>query len=569
MLASFSATGIALRRQPDCECTEMKTAVIRRLAACITRTALDVYGATVWRSADRLCSSDAAIARAEPMNVSRIRRITIAHCHRSQWLGRAVSAMRALVLVGTAIGLVGCAAIPSAREPIVPLTPAALGAHGETIVWPAESWWTVLGALDLDAWIDRALAGNPTLAIAQARLERARAAVAGARSVTLPQVEAGGDVTHQRYSDSGLLPPPIAGSSPTTYLFALDARWELDFFGRNHSALRAALSVERSLASEQQAARVLISTSVARTWLQLARLQEQRVLAASVRQQRVAILALVEERVRRGLDTAVELRQAEATVPQIERELAALNEQIELTRHALAALAGAGPEAADSLSPRLPPQQMVEQVVALPAALPADLIGRRADLVAARWRVEAAARQIDVARAQFYPNVNLVAAIGVQSLTPSQWLTAGSAIWSLGPAVRLPVFEGGRLRAELRGAGADYDAAVASYNETLIQAVRDVADAVVSLRAIGQQSDDQARAELAAQRALDLAMQRYRAGLGNFLTVLLAESTVFDQRRIAIDLAARGLDERFQLVRALGGGYDEAMPAPAPVVAVH
>jgi outer membrane protein TolC len=178
---------------------------------------------------------------------------------------------------------------------------------------------------------------------------------------------------------------------------------------------------------------------------------------------------------------------------------------------------------------------------ALPAALPADLLGRRADLVAQRWRVEAAQRDVDVAPAQFYPNVNLVASVGLSSLGLDNFIQAGSRTYGAGPALRLPIFEGGRLRANLGAKDAEVDAAVEGYNAALLRALREVADEVSSLQSLERQ-----------------------AGLGNFLTVLTAQTNVLTQARTATDLKARHLGSEVALTRALGGGYSaDTLPAVA------
>jgi len=196
--------------------------------------------------------------------------------------------------------------------------------------------------------------------------------------------------------------------------------------------------------------------------------------------------------------------------------------------------------------------------------VPADLLGRRADIMAARWRVEAAGQDVRNAKAQFYPNVNLTAFAGFSSIGLDNLLKAGSLQWGIGPALRLPIFEGGKLRGNLRGKNADLDAAVESYNGAVIDAVREVADQLASIQSLAIQQREQAAAQEAAEGAYDIAVQRYRAGLGNYLNVLTAESSVLTQRRQQVDLAARALDVQAQLARALGGGY---VPDTAPPVA--
>ncbi|MDE2440788.1 MAG: TolC family protein, partial [Betaproteobacteria bacterium] len=191
----------------------------------------------------------------------------------------------------------------------------------------------------------------------------------------------------------------------------------------------------------------------------------------------------------------------------------------------------------------------------LPKSLPADLVGRRADLAAARWRVEAAAHDVDSAKAQFYPNIDLIGLAGFSSIGLGNWFKAGSRETGFGAAIHLPIFDAGRLRANLRGISADADAAVAIYNATLIEALHEVADQITSGQAVASQAYEQQAAQEAAEGAFDLALQRYRAGLGTYLTVLTAEVNVLAQRRISIDLKARGIDTNLQLIRALGGGF--------------
>ena len=195
------------------------------------------------------------------------------------------------------------------------------------------------------------------------------------------------------------------------------------------------------------------------------------------------------------------------------------------------------------------------QSAAIPAVLPADLLGRRPDVAAARWRVEASAQDVAVARAQFYPNVSLTAFVGLASMGLGNFVEAGSREWGVGPALRLPVFDAGRLRANLAGKSADLDAAVESYNAALLDAVRDAADQLASSASVERQIAEQRQAGEAAEAAYAIARKRYEAGLGNYLQVLSAETQVLAQRRLAVDLAARRLDAQAGVMRALGGGY--------------
>jgi len=202
--------------------------------------------------------------------------------------------------------------------------------------------------------------------------------------------------------------------------------------------------------------------------------------------------------------------------------------------------------------------------------VPADLLGRRADISAARWRVEAASSDAKSAKAAFYPNINLSAFVGLSSLGLDNLFKSSSRQMGIGPALTLPIFDQGALRANLRGKTADIDAAVESYNAAVIDAVHDVADQLSSIQSIARQQAEQERAQASVESAYDLATQRYKAGLGTYLTVLNAETSVLAQRRLAADLKARSLDSQVALIRALGGGYRPgadtvaAVPASAP-----
>lgn len=300
---------------------------------------------------------------------------------------------------------------------------------------------------------------------------------------------------------------------------------------------------------------MLLASQVAHRYFELVRLNEQLGVARRTLAQREETLKLVQDRVTAGLDTQLELRQSEGSLPEARLQLEILQEQMALTRNALNALLGQ-PASATATATALRPSAL-GAIKNLPAqsVIPADLLGRRADIVAARWRVEAASGDVANAKAQFYPNINLVGFAGLSSIGLGQLLHAGSQQWGVGPALRLPIFDAGRLRANLRGKNADLDAAVESYNAAVIQAVREVADQLASSQAIARQQLEQRAAQHAAEGAYAIAVQRYKAGLGNYLNVLTAETSVLAQRRLALDLASRALDTQLALMHALGGGY--------------
>ncbi len=472
-------------------------------------------------------------------------------------VARAVAAVAAVGVL-----LAGCAnpaGIGPRSRPLEAATVGASVAPDPSIDWPSGDWWKRFGDERLGALIDKALADSPTLKLSAVRLSRARSLAEAADAASRAQIGSAVDATRQRYSENGLIPPNIGGRVLSSYSATVNAGYEIDFFGRNRAALDAAIGQGRAAEADLQAARVLLATQVARTWFQLARIGEQRRVAQATLGQREQLLALVRQRVRAGLDTSVELRQAEGALPEIRQQIEALDEQAALARNALAALTAQPPAALAGLDPALP--QRIEWRI--PETIPVDLLGRRADVTASRWRIESAVSDVASARAQFYPNVNLSAFVGFQSLGLSRWFDGGSLVYGAGPAVRLPIFDAGRLRANLKVRNADLDAAIETYNAAIVDAVREVADQVASLRSIERQRIEQQAAQQAAEAALQLAVQRYRAGLGNYLLVLTAETSVLAQRRSAADLTARAVDTQLALVHALGGGYAADAPLAA------
>ena len=457
--------------------------------------------------------------------------------------------------------LVGCAT-PGPQAPMVPpITPGAAGLAEESAagIFPTQAWWRALGDPALDALIATALNSQPSLQTVAARLALADAAALAVQAANGPQASLSADATRQRFSGNGLVPPAVAGSTRDVGTLQADGRLGLDFFGRHAAALQVSLGQQRAAAAELQAARVLLSAQLARGWVGLARLLALRDLTVQQLAQREDQRALIAQRVAAGLDNAMLLRSAEGAVPEVRQQIEALNGQIVLARHQLAVLAGQAPQALATAAPALQPLRLA----AMPDRIGADLLGRRADVVAARWRVEAARAQVDRARADFYPDIDLVGFVGLNALGLDRLLSLGSRQLGVGPALRLPLFDGGALRAQLGVRHAEADAAVAAYNAAVLQAAREAADAAATLRSLALQQAEQARTATAAEAAKGLAQRRHRAGLANRLGVLDADTAVLAQRAAAADLQARALDVQVQLMQALGGGWHDEPPPTA------
>ena len=462
--------------------------------------------------------------------------------------GHAASAAFALLLAA-------CATPGPMRPATTPISAATVGLkEGSAAPTIDERWWESLGDARLNELVSRALQASPTLQVAAARVARAQAVMERADAQRMPQVDARLDVAHERFTGNGLYPPKFAGKVDDAGNLQSNFSWELDFFGKNRSAFEAALGSAQAMQADQQGARLILASNVVRLYVQLAQFIGQRDVATRTLAQRTQVLDLIRQRVRAGLDTQVELRQGEGALPDAQLAIEALDEQITLRRHALAALSVQPPDALATLSPSIAALQRTP----LPANIPADLLGRRADIDAARLRIEAATADMHSARADFYPSVNLLAFAGFNAIGLDQLLDVGSRQSGIGAAIRLPIFDAGRLRASYRGKAADLDAAVASYNGAVVEAMHEAADQISSLQSIERQEAEQQQAQSSAEEAYKLAVARYRSGLGSYLAVLSAETGVLAQRRAAVDLKSRTLVAQTELMRALGGGYVRA-----------
>ncbi len=479
---------------------------------------------------------------------------------------RVLSASTFAVAVASAamLMLAGCASMGSQSAPATARTADSLGlsAAQQTTSVDAQ-WWKQFGDAQLSALVDKALAGSPNLAAAQARVARAQAVVDNARGAELPHVDFNASVKRELLSRNGLFPPPYGGSIFNQSNAAFGLKWDADLFGRQKADIEAALGSARAARADADVAAQQIAVQVARSYFSLARLESQRAVAQRTYDQRKQMLSLITQRVQAGLDTVVEQKQGEGALPDTLAQIESLDEQIDLTRHMLAALTAQPMQSLATLAPTLDQLQVSPQ----PPVLGADLIARRPDVAAALARAEAANQQVASQRAQFYPDINFSAGFGLDSISLKNFLELPSKEWSFGPALHLPIFEGGQLRAQLKGKAADRDAAIQAYNQQVIDAVREAADAATSAASIGRQLTLQRQALAASTDSYDFSQKRYGQGLGNALIVLNAETQMLSERRLEVDLRYRALDVQAQLMKALGGGWSAGAAAATPAAA--
>ena len=426
--------------------------------------------------------------------------------------------------------------------------------------WPAADWWSAYGDAQLTGLIEEGLKDSPDLAGAAARLRSAQAYAQQAGAARLPSLGLEASATEAKQSYNNGIPAAFVPQGwNDSGRVAATLSFDLDLWGKNRAALAAATSDAEAARIELEQSRLVLSTSIASAYADLAQLAAERRVQEKALAIRTQTQKLVADRVASGLDTRAELKQADSAVPAARATLAATDEAIGLTRNRIAALLGKGPDRGLSIAlPAAPAEAR-----SLPAGVTTDLIGRRPDIAAARARVEAAASRIKVARADFYPAVNLSALIGFQSLGLSNLFDSGSTFGQAGPAISLPIFRGGQLAGQYRGARAAYDEAVAGYDGTVATAFREVADAVTSQKALATRLSESRQALADSEAAYSIARQRYEGGLSTFLDVLTAEERVLQNRQIVVDLEARAFTLDVALVRALGGGFSSNHAAAA------
>lgn len=424
----------------------------------------------------------------------------------------------------------------------VPLSPAA---------WPRSDWWKALGDAQLDGLVEEALRDSPDLQVSDARARQAGAVAMAQDAERMPTVSGSAGYAGMRLPES-IAPAPIGGSYSAIKYLALNASYDVDLWGGQRSAWEAALGQARAAQVDQQAARLTLSADVTRTYSDLEHAFAIRDLASEELKRAEHLVRLSQQRMDAGLDSKVQLQQSQTLEASARQQLAAAEQQIDSERIALGVLLGQGPDRGLRIER---PQALPVAPLALPSTLPAELLGRRPDVIAARWRVEAARKDIEAAKTEFYPNLNLGSMIGLAAIGSGDVLRGSSRFYQVAPAVSLPIFDGGRLRANLEGRDADYDLAVAQYNKTLVRALGEVSESLSVLRSLRLQLDAQRQARDIAKTNYELALRRYGEGIGNYLDVLTVEQQLLLNERQLANLNADQFDTSVRLVQALGGGY--------------
>jgi len=478
--------------------------------------------------------------------------------------------MKSIPAAAAALALLsGCLAVPpdtnGAHGPDFAQARHAAGIALPADAWPAERWWLDYRDPQLDALVARALRDNPSLAVAAARVTSARAAFGAEAANEGGRVDLATNLNRQRYSSNGFFPAPIGGSWYNDASVALRASYDVDWWGKHRALIAAALGETNAAAAENAQARQLLAAAVVQGYLRLQMLWARRDNVDALVAVQRDLVADRNARMAHGLTGADALLSSEQDLAALREQAARHDTDAAREREGLRALIGGDAAALDDLA-HAPPAPAID---AVPRELGMELLARRPDLQAARWRVEAQLGRVAASEAAFRPDINLAAALGLDATSLGKLLRYPSRTPLVGATLDLPLFDSGRLKAQLGSARAGRDELLAEYNEAVLNAVRDVAREAATLQGIDKETRAHA-ATLDASRALAAnAEARMRRGLADRAAVLQARQAVLRQRDVDLQLTDARLQTQVALVRALGGGYHATPPAAAPALTRH
>ncbi|MGF6206309.1 efflux transporter outer membrane subunit [Pseudomonas frederiksbergensis] len=419
--------------------------------------------------------------------------------------------------------------------------------------WPRADWWSSLGDPRLGALIEEAYASNPDLQEVSARVAKANAFLDLRDAERYPEMDASAGVTRGRLSKF----EDYSGEGHkyfTARNLAVNFNYSFDLWGGQRAAWESALNSAMAAEVDLQSSKLILTVNVVKAYNQLAYAWQVSELNRRDLARLSKLVELSDSRYNSGLDNLSQLKQVQSLKARSESTLIGALDDIEIARLQLSVLVGKGVDRAQGIER---PSTLQASVVALPAQLPAQLLGRRPDIVAARWRVEAENKNIDAVKTTFYPNINLVAAAGTHALSGDAIFASVSKFWNIAPTISLPIFDAGRLRSDLKAGNAELDVSIAHYNQVLTSALHEVAISVTQLRSFEQQIVVQQDACAIAQSSYDLSQSRYKAGEDTFLDALnIEQQLIQDEMRLAY-LNSKHVDSSISLMAALGGGFQE------------
>jgi NodT family efflux transporter outer membrane factor (OMF) lipoprotein len=460
--------------------------------------------------------------------------------------------MKKPIALLSALLLTACVSAPTTTPEAAKVAPETLGLSGPAAAQFPDAWWKAFHDPQVDRLAELTLAHNPTLQGALMRIRAAQAALSVAEASDLPQVTLDGQDQRERFSKNYIIPPPFGGTWQWFGQVEANLSWNIDFWGKQAATIARARDNAKAASLDAAAARLALSGALAQTYINLLLAYQDSDIAAETAAERENILKLTQGRYNAGLENASAVEQAKALLALARADEKRTIAQRDMDVHAIAALTGQGAAAYATITR---PAPNLDTALPLPTTLPADLLARRPDILAAEARVEAAVKGREVAHADFYPNINLTAFAGLQAVGLTRLFSSSSFTYGAGPAIHLPIFDAGRIRANYAGATADLDGAVEAYNGVVLDAVRQTEDAMTQVASLESQRADQQAALDSATRSFALAQTRYRTGLSDQIVMLNAESTLLTAREQMATVIANSTIQRVTLLLSVGGGF--------------
>jgi NodT family efflux transporter outer membrane factor (OMF) lipoprotein len=465
---------------------------------------------------------------------------------------------RPLRTAALAFLLAGCSLAPRMKTPEVP----AGDAYKELGPWtqaqpadrlPRDSWWTLYATPELDDLEKRLIAGNPTLAAALANYAEATALRDQARAALFPFVGSNAGVSRARESQHA----PLIG--PTTPRYYDDntvggtVSYEVDLWGKIRNEVKAGQANAEAAGADLENARLSLLAQLAEDYVELRSLDRQQTILDDTVKAYDRALGLTRQRHGAGIAAGLDVAQAETQLDAARSQAAQTRAQRALMEHAIAALLGVS-ASTFSIAPALVDIQLPQ----VPTGVPSTLLERRPDIAGAQRRMIAANANIGVARAAYFPSLTLAGQGGFQSTSFSNWLTAPSSYWAIGPNALLTIFDGGLRRAQVAQARAEFDAAAANYRGIVVAAFQEVEDSLASLNHYNDAAREEKAAVASASHTLDLSMALYKQGAADYLTVVTSQTALLQAQLQAVNLDTLQLRASVDLIRALGGGWEDS-----------
>ena len=478
--------------------------------------------------------------------------------------------MRAVYLCVSALALAGlaaCSLAPPYRPPTVALPTTFKEAGPWAGARPADAlprgaWWQAFGDPTLNGLEARIQDANPTLAEAAARYDQARALARQAQANESPRVGAVAQATRNRQSDNR---PLRSASQPSVYsadTLGGEIDYELDLWGRVRNLAAAGRASAQASSADLESVRLSLEAEAANDYVQLRGLDAELALVRDSVAAYGRALQMTQDRHDEGIVSGLDVSRARTQVEDARAQLSDLAGQRALYEHAIASLVG---EPASTFSLTAADFGLI--LPAIPTGVPSTLLQRRPDVAAAERRAAAANAQIGVARAAFFPDITLTALEGEQNTGLNSLFAAGNSYWTLGPTMALTLFDGGRRRAQLAYARADFDAESAAYRGRVLRAFQDVEDNLALLAHLGTEAQDEAATVADASNTEALALARYREGTANYLEVVVAQTQALQAKRADLNIRVRRLQASVNLIRALGGGWTSGDLPTGPTMA--